>query len=1473
MAVDAVVPTVSSVVISGAESDGTTPKTAALVVNDTVLVSVTFNELVNVNTTNGTPRYAIDIGGVTRQADYVSGSGNNILVFRYTIVAGDADSAGGVTTGAIALTFNGGTILDAAGLTAARITPVVAPAANAVVIDTVLPTAASVNPTVGDDLNRGGYGNGDTITLTFSEAINVSNITLAVLNAALSGGKTLGTSGTGAAVAASNEVGGFASTFVITLGSDSTVAANDLITIPQASVVDARGNAAAAGVVFTIPVPLSGPTAASIDPITVSDVDASGSYNAGDTITLAFSASVVIANLTIDQFTVPGKTLGAGATVAAVGGDGTNASSFIITLGTSPTVSAGEQIIVTSASVVDTNARVATNNISFTLTDITPAGVAANNPIIANDVDGSSGFTAGDTLTISFNEAVNIANLTTDATTVFSVAGKTLGTGFVVTAIGGANGLSTQFRITLGTGANIAAADTLVVAREFIRDAANNAPAANLNFAIPDVLLPAAATNNPITVADTDTNDAYGNTDVITLNFNKPIQISSLTLTDFTVALGAKTFGTGATLTAGAESPTGFATAFIITLGTGSTVVQGDQISVSGTNLIDTTGTRGTGNTTFTLPDITPPAALGNALPRDIGPATGVYDAGDTLTINFSEGIQVAAIANTDLGTTINLNNSHVFGTGATIAPTNTVNGLATQFVITLGTGTDVAASDVVTINADQISDLAGNNSVAAQTFTLPAADTTTITSITVPNGNFGSGDPIVVTVNFSEIVNVVLRGGIITLDLVIGDSTVSAQYTGGTGTTGLQFTYSASGAVGNIGVRANAIDLNSATVRNATGQNAELTHAEQNFPGAVVNAPFGVGTAAAVWFDGSDVDGDNDTTDQQVGDIVSEWRDKSGNERHASTPFVFRRPTIQSDANHTNGNQAVRFDFDQLLTAAGQQIGSDTGYTLFGVASGHIGPHGGVFSTRSGENGNILYAVNGQYDAWVRALGTWNAQTAGAIGSGPSIIGDSAIAGGTREIRYNGTATEVASISNITQGNLATLGAVLPNTNFVNGYINEVLYYNRALSDAEQVVVQNYLSSKWGTDLAAGVDFYAGDTAANGDYDLFVTGISNLAGSSVAAGSQGGLTVASSATSGFLQDTGDAVFLGNKGLGVVNTELPGGGVATVRSNTVWYLDATDAATQGGNIDLTFDLDRLGLEVSGNTSDYVLLWRSSLSGQFSEIATADSVNDNSITFAGINIDTAAVDATVRTSTDLIKDGYVTIGVRDNAAPAYESVEVSGNTITLTFDEFLNVAAIPEVSSFSVDVSGARTVTNVAVSGSSVTLTFDGAAVIDANTVSAGYVQPSTGAVLEDVAGNNVASLTNVIAGTSGVNTLVGTAGADIITGNQGDDTLTGGGGSDVFDFNVTSDGNDTITDFVIGAGGDSLDLSDILEYTSADTLGDFLTVTDNGAGNSVTVGVDSNGDGSGADITITLSGIGTGSLSLADFETNNLVVL
>ena len=77
-----------------------------------------------------------------------------------------------------------------------------------------------------------------------------------------------------------------------------------------------------------------------------------------------------------------------------------------------------------------------------------------------------------------------------------------------------------------------------------------------------------------------------------------------------------------------------------------------------------------------------------------------------------------------------------------------------------------------------------------------------------------------------------------------------------------------------------------------------------------------------------------------------------------------------------------------------------------------------------------------------------------------------------------------------------------------------------------------------------------------------------------------------------------------------------------------------------------------------------------------------------------------------------------------------------------------------------------------------------------------------------------------ITGTSGADTLVGGAGNDLIIGGTGSDTLTGGAGSDVFRWKLNDQGTvvkpavDTITDWsnaTTNAGGDVLDLRDLLQ--------------------------------------------------------------
>ena len=80
---------------------------------DTIEVTVTFNKAVDVS---GTPQLALGIGTATRQASYASGTGTASLVFRYTVVSGDADSDG-LSIGANALGLNSGTIDVAGGTT------------------------------------------------------------------------------------------------------------------------------------------------------------------------------------------------------------------------------------------------------------------------------------------------------------------------------------------------------------------------------------------------------------------------------------------------------------------------------------------------------------------------------------------------------------------------------------------------------------------------------------------------------------------------------------------------------------------------------------------------------------------------------------------------------------------------------------------------------------------------------------------------------------------------------------------------------------------------------------------------------------------------------------------------------------------------------------------------------------------------------------------------------------------------------------------------------------------------------------------------------------------------------------------------------------------------------------------------------------------------------------------------------------
>ena len=99
--------TVSSVAITSTAPGGD----GAYEPGDVIEVTVTFSDAVTVDTTNGTPYLALQVGAHARNAVYAAGDSTaTALVFSYTVVAADRDGDG-IAIGANALATNGGAIV------------------------------------------------------------------------------------------------------------------------------------------------------------------------------------------------------------------------------------------------------------------------------------------------------------------------------------------------------------------------------------------------------------------------------------------------------------------------------------------------------------------------------------------------------------------------------------------------------------------------------------------------------------------------------------------------------------------------------------------------------------------------------------------------------------------------------------------------------------------------------------------------------------------------------------------------------------------------------------------------------------------------------------------------------------------------------------------------------------------------------------------------------------------------------------------------------------------------------------------------------------------------------------------------------------------------------------------------------------------------------------------------------------------
>ncbi|MGR2740917.1 retention module-containing protein [Billgrantia sp. Q4P2] len=127
-----------------------------------------------------------------------------------------------------------------------------------------------------------------------------------------------------------------------------------------------------------------------------------------------------------------------------------------------------------------------------------------------------------------------------------------------------------------------------------------------------------------------------------------------------------------------------------------------------------------------------------------------------------------------------------------------------------------------------------------------------------------------------------------------------------------------------------------------------------------------------------------------------------------------------------------------------------------------------------------------------------------------------------------------------------------------------------------------------------------------------------------------------------------------------------------------------------------------------------------------------------------------------------------------------------------------------------------------------------------------------------------------ITGTDGDDVVHGTEGDDILIGGAGNDTLIGGDGDDVFQWNLGDQGGsaapaiDTVKDF--GFGADVLDLADLLQNESVETIDSFIFAVQEGANTVLYVNHEGEigADGSNATQVIVLE-----NFSMGDAETSS----
>lgn len=208
-----------------------------------------------------------------------------------------------------------------------------------------------------------------------------------------------------------------------------------------------------------------------------------------------------------------------------------------------------------------------------------------------------------------------------------------------------------------------------------------------------------------------------------------------------------------------------------------------------------------------------------------------------------------------------------------------------------------------------------------------------------------------------------------------------------------------------------------------------------------------------ALWLDASDL-----STITESSGAVSQWDDKSGNDRHVTQGTAVDQPTTGTRT--MNSLNALDFTPDDFLRTPAETILAQPN-TIIMVCESDATANAVLIDGHGGAARH--YLLNGT--KLTGNAGTNLQADPGVLVSTPSVA-SFIVNGASSVLRING-ATRISGDAGASDFGLVTIGALNTEAAGWNGLISEVLVYDSGLSASNYEAVEAYLAVKWGVTLS----------------------------------------------------------------------------------------------------------------------------------------------------------------------------------------------------------------------------------------------------------------------------------------------------------------------------------------------------------------------------------------------------------------------